>query len=93
MAINIKDDATDALARELAQRTGETLTAAVRRAIEERLERVRGAISPRNWTRSDNGVARCRSSMTGRRTRSWDTTTSVCRADGHRHLGPPGHPL
>lgn len=42
MAINIKDDATDALARELAQRTGETLTAAVRRSIEERLERVRG---------------------------------------------------
>lgn len=42
MAINIKDGATDALARELARRTGETLTGAVRRAIEERLERVRG---------------------------------------------------
>jgi antitoxin VapB len=42
MAINIKDPETDRLARELAGRTGETLTAAVSAAIVERLERVRG---------------------------------------------------
>ena len=36
MAINVKDPATDALARELAALTGESLTTAVRRSIEER---------------------------------------------------------
>lgn len=41
MAINIKDDRTDRLARELAQATGESITVAARRAIEERLVRVR----------------------------------------------------
>lgn len=42
MAINIKDPETDRRARELAARTGETLTTAVGTAIAERLERVRG---------------------------------------------------
>ncbi|SFS14670.1 hypothetical protein SAMN04487783_1887 [Agrococcus baldri] len=41
MALNIKDPETDRLARELAQATGETITVAARRAIEERLRRVR----------------------------------------------------
>ncbi|KGN31355.1 antitoxin [Knoellia sinensis KCTC 19936] len=41
MALNIKDPETDRLARELAQATGESITVAARRAIEERLERVR----------------------------------------------------
>jgi antitoxin VapB len=41
MALNIKDADTDRLARELARETGETITVAARRAIEERLERVR----------------------------------------------------
>lgn len=40
MAISIKDPETDRLARELAQRTGESLTEAIRRALEERLRRV-----------------------------------------------------
>lgn len=42
MALNIKDPDTDRLARELAALTGESITTAARRAIEERLERVRG---------------------------------------------------
>lgn len=42
MAINIKDPVTDRRARELAARTGETLTTAVSMAISERLERLRG---------------------------------------------------
>ncbi len=42
MAINIKDPQTDRRARELAARTGETLTTAVSVAISERLERLRG---------------------------------------------------
>ncbi len=41
MAISIKDVTTDRLARELAQTTGESLTEAIRRALEERLQRER----------------------------------------------------
>lgn len=41
MALNIKDPATEKSVRELASATGETVTAAVRKAAEERLERVR----------------------------------------------------
>jgi antitoxin VapB len=41
MAININDPATEESAHKLAALTGETLTAAIRRAVEERLERVR----------------------------------------------------
>lgn len=41
MALNIKDPETDRLARELAAATGESITVAAKRAIEERLLRVR----------------------------------------------------
>jgi antitoxin VapB len=40
MALSIKDERADRLARELARRTGESLTEAVTRALEERLKRV-----------------------------------------------------
>ena len=39
MAMNIKNPETERLARELANRTGESLTAAVTVALKERLER------------------------------------------------------
>ncbi|MFG1210254.1 type II toxin-antitoxin system VapB family antitoxin [Xanthobacter flavus] len=39
MALSIKDPETERLARALAARTGETITVATRRAIEERLKR------------------------------------------------------
>lgn len=39
MALSIKDPETERLARALATRTGETITVATRRAIEERLKR------------------------------------------------------
>ncbi len=42
MAINIKDEATDRLARALAEKTGESLTEAIGNAVRERLERLRG---------------------------------------------------
>lgn len=42
MALSIKDDETDRLARELADATGESLTTAVREALRERLLRVKG---------------------------------------------------
>lgn len=39
MALNIKDPEADRLAREIAQRTGETLTQAVIQALRDRLAR------------------------------------------------------
>lgn len=42
MPLSIKDPATDRLARELSEATGESLTTAVATALRERLERVRG---------------------------------------------------
>jgi antitoxin VapB len=41
MGLNIKNDETHQLARELAALTGENLTAAIREALRERLDRVR----------------------------------------------------
>lgn len=48
MALNIKDPKTEQAVRELATLTGETVTAAVRRAAEERLQRVRRRRSGRS---------------------------------------------
>ena len=42
MALSIKDPETERLARSLAQLTGENITTATKRAIEERLHRVGG---------------------------------------------------
>ena len=42
MALNIKDHETDHLAREVANRTGETITGAIRVALQERLQRLSG---------------------------------------------------
>ena len=44
MALNIKDETADRLARELASETGESITVAVTTAVTERLERLRGAV-------------------------------------------------
>jgi antitoxin VapB len=41
MSLNIKNEKTHRLVRELAKATGESMTAAVDRAVQERLERVR----------------------------------------------------
>ena len=43
MALSIKTDEADRLARELAAATGETLTDAVTNALRERLDRVRSS--------------------------------------------------
>lgn len=42
MALSFKDPEVDRLAREVAGRTGETLTAAVATALKERLARLKG---------------------------------------------------
>jgi len=41
MALNIKNEQTQKLAQELAELTGESMTAAVTEAVRERLDRVR----------------------------------------------------
>jgi antitoxin VapB len=41
MAINIKSIQAERLAREVAAKTGESLTGAIQRALEERLERLK----------------------------------------------------
>jgi antitoxin VapB len=41
MSINIKNERTHRLVRELARATGESMTAAVEKAVRDRLERVR----------------------------------------------------
>ena len=48
MALNIKDAETDRLARELAALTDESITVAIRHAIEDRLRSVRRQTVPRN---------------------------------------------
>lgn len=45
MALSIKDLETERLARDLARRTGETITDATKKALEERLQRI--GIAPR----------------------------------------------
>jgi antitoxin VapB len=47
MAISLKDAETDRLAREVARLTGESLTEAIRKALQERLERERRKHRPR----------------------------------------------
>lgn len=43
MALNIKNERVDRLARDVARLSGESLTEAIRRALEERLERLRAS--------------------------------------------------
>ncbi len=52
VALNIKDDRADQLARELAAETGESITTAVTIAVRERLQRLRGAV-PRERRREE----------------------------------------
>ena len=42
MALSIRNSKTEKLAREVAAESGETITQAITRALEERLERIRG---------------------------------------------------
>ena len=76
MPLNVKDPKTEEFVRELAAATGETGTTAVRRAAEERLQRVRPRQSGRSLAAEilEAGVARpcgagrgcCRTDPSGR---------------------------
>jgi hypothetical protein len=73
MPLSIKDPETDRLARDLARRTGESITVATRKALQERLRRVRGAErkvpssgGPRGYPAPMRRTSRARSEDTGR---------------------------
>jgi Uncharacterized protein conserved in bacteria len=62
MALNIKDQDADKLARTLAQTTGETITQAVTIAVRERLERLRAGRRPQRLADELDEIAlRCAS--------------------------------
>jgi antitoxin VapB len=66
MALSIKDGETDELARRLAERTGESLTEAVKTALRERLERERrGGREPGLADRLVQIGRRCAAEMSG----------------------------
>ena len=84
MALNIKDPETDRLALELEAATGESITVAARRALEERLERVRHsqrASESAHRDVIDGSIARGRA------------RTGYRPEHGHRHISPGGHRL
>ena len=83
MALNIKDEGADRLARELAAETGESITTAVTVAVRERLERLRGAV-PRERRRRE--LAQIAERSAGRRVRDQRS------ADEILGYGPDGLP-
>lgn len=58
MALSIKHDEADRLARELAAATGETLTDAVLNALRERLRRERGRVRGRRLRDTIDAIRR-----------------------------------
>ena len=66
MALNITDKTTDSLARELADLTGDTLTHAIKVALEERLKHLRKEhLLSQRISELDSIGERFRQSMTG----------------------------
>ncbi len=63
MALNLKNAAVERLAAEVARLTGESKTEAIRRALEERRERLKGPPAPRRRARA----------LTFLRTQVWPT--------------------
>ena len=61
MPLNIKDEEAHALARKLAEATGESLTQAVKTSLEERLARVRHLKVPRLADQLDRIALDCAS--------------------------------
>ncbi len=79
MALSIKSDEADRLARELTAETGETLTEAVEIALRERLDREHARHAASMRTRL--AWRPCGLLTTGHRRRSSATTTLACRVD------------
>ena len=96
MPLNIKDRATEQSVRELAGLTGESVTTAVCRAAEERLQRVRRDGAAGSLTAELLEIGRRCAALPdldlGRQTRSSAMANTVCHPDGDRHVGPGGSP-
>jgi antitoxin VapB len=58
MSLNIKDPEAHKLARQLAQETGETMTAAVTQALRERLERFQARKKQAAWAAELDAIAK-----------------------------------
>lgn len=82
MALNIKDDETDRLARQLAEETGESITVAVRDAIAAQLATIRRRSRVVADTDLSDVIARGRS-------RSQIDTRSENEILGYDHRGLP----
>lgn len=62
MALSIRNHKTEKLARELAEKSGETITQTITRALEERLERLRGRAAATDLREELSKISeRCRS--------------------------------
>jgi antitoxin VapB len=58
VTLSIKDTEADAIARQLSERTGESLTVAVKRALQERLEREAGRATSQGLAERLLGIGR-----------------------------------
>jgi antitoxin VapB len=87
MPLNIKDPVAEKFVRELAAAAGESVTTAVRRAAEERLQRVRRRQSGRSLAVEILEIGRRCAALPDRDPRTADEILGYdehgCRADGH----------
>lgn len=58
MALNIKNPEAERLARELARQTGESVTEAIRKALEDRLQRVKARRIARSFVEDVQDILR-----------------------------------
>jgi antitoxin VapB len=72
VSLNIKDSATERAVRELAALTGESITATIRRAAEERLQRVRSKRPTRRLSEELLEIARRCAALSDLDTRTAD---------------------
>ena len=72
MTLSIKDSEADAIARQLSEKTGESLTVAVKRALQERLEREAGRVASQGMADRLLGIGRLCAAHVRDRSRSSD---------------------
>lgn len=81
MALSIKTDEADRLARELSRLTGETMTQAVTVALRERLERAREAAPPRRTPEEIEARVKEIQQLTARMRANMIDTSPVTKAE------------
>ncbi len=72
MALNIKNHRAEKIARQIAAKTGESLTDVVIRALEERFQRLGGRLDPDDISAEINRIALQCSSLPDKDTRTAD---------------------